>query len=92
MTLPPTPLSTLERARKIAMEQGLNYVYTGNIPGSNGEHTFCPECGKIVIKRYAFKVINKTYVPSETGYATCPDCGAKLNIITDIIKYRKKKK
>jgi len=92
MTLPPTPLSTLERARKLAMEQGLNYVYTGNIPGSNGEHTFCPECGKIVVKRYAFKVINKTYVPSETGYATCPNCGANLNIVTDLIKYRKKKK
>ena len=49
--LPVTPLATLERAREIAMAEGLNYVYIGNVPAHPAEHTYCPECGKAVVER-----------------------------------------
>jgi pyruvate formate lyase activating enzyme len=54
---PPTPPETLARARKIGLEAGLRYVYTGNIPGMDGEHTYCYNCKKPVIKRWGFSVI-----------------------------------
>lgn len=54
--IPATPVKTLELARSITMEQGLNYVYVGNVPGHEGEHTYCPSCGKIVIKRYGYHI------------------------------------
>jgi pyruvate formate lyase activating enzyme len=49
-----TPVETLNRARKIAMNAGLNYVYIGNVPGSEGEDTLCPECGEKIIDRRGF--------------------------------------
>lgn len=49
--LPPTPVSTLERARDILMDRGMRYVYVGNVPGHPGESTYCPSCGKIVVER-----------------------------------------
>ena len=54
--LPPTPVSTLERARAIARAEGLRYVYIGNVPGHEAEHTFCPACGKLVIQRTGYMV------------------------------------
>lgn len=49
--LPITPVATLERARAIAMAEGLHYVYIGNVPGHPAEHTYCPACGKVVVER-----------------------------------------
>ena len=49
LNLPRTPASTLHRAREIGMKAGLRYVYCGNIPGEEGEDTFCPHCGRRVI-------------------------------------------
>ncbi len=54
--LPPTPVSTLEKARDIALEEGLRFVYVGNVPGHPGEDTACPNCGKIVVERTGFKL------------------------------------
>jgi pyruvate formate lyase activating enzyme len=54
--LPPTPLSTLEDARRAALAEGLHYVYIGNAPGLEAENTVCPKCGAIVIRRYAYDV------------------------------------
>jgi pyruvate formate lyase activating enzyme len=51
LNLPPTPVETLERARALAMEKGLHYVYVGNVPGHAGNHTYCPGCGKAVVER-----------------------------------------
>ncbi len=56
--LPPTPVSTLSLAREIAIKAGLNYVYVGNVPGHDGENTYCPECGKVIIKRTGY-IINE---------------------------------
>jgi pyruvate formate lyase activating enzyme len=55
-SLPPTPVSTLEKARSVAMSAGLEYVYIGNVPGHEGENTFCPKCRKMVIKRTGYMV------------------------------------
>jgi len=55
-TLPPTPVSTLEKAREIALSAGLEYVYVGNIPGHAGENTFCPKCKKMIIQRTGYMV------------------------------------
>jgi pyruvate formate lyase activating enzyme len=54
--LPATPEQTLTRAREIGMEEGLQFVYTGNVWGDPGENTYCPNCKEIVIARAGFQV------------------------------------
>ena len=54
--LPPTPVSTLEKARDIALEEGLSYVYIGNVPGHEAENTTCPECRATVIRRSGYEI------------------------------------
>jgi pyruvate formate lyase activating enzyme len=49
--VPPTPPSTLTKARRIAMEHGLRYVYTGNVHDEDGGSTWCPSCGARAIGR-----------------------------------------
>jgi len=53
---PATPLETLTEARRIGMDTGLRYVYTGNVPGEEGEDTFCHSCGGLLIDRWGFTV------------------------------------
>jgi len=48
---PATPPETLTRSRKIAMDNGLHYVYTGNVHDSAGGSTWCPGCGALLIER-----------------------------------------
>jgi pyruvate formate lyase activating enzyme len=52
--LPPTPVETLEEARRIAMDLGLEYVYIGNVPGNPAENTYCPQCKRLVIERTGY--------------------------------------
>lgn len=54
--LPPTPLETLDRAKAIADAEGLHYVYLGNVPGHPAESTYCPKCGRNIIKREGLTV------------------------------------
>lgn len=54
--LPPTPIESLKRARRVAMEEGLNYVYTGNFRWPEGETTYCPGTGQAAIIRQGFFV------------------------------------
>ncbi|MFH1285590.1 MAG: radical SAM protein, partial [Candidatus Micrarchaeota archaeon] len=82
MMLPPTPKETLERARKIAMEEGVRYVYTGNAPGEEGENTYCPNCGELLIRRNGFSVLENAL----TRDGKCPECAEKINVITKIKK------
>jgi pyruvate formate lyase activating enzyme len=71
--LPPTPVSTLEKLRDISLEEGLHYVYVGNVPGHTAESTICPRCKNIIIKRTGYKIqednINK---------GKCRFCGNKI--------------
>ncbi len=54
--LPPTPVSTLEKAHNIAITEGLRYVYIGNVPGHKAESTYCPRCQNLIIQRIGFEV------------------------------------
>jgi len=55
--LPPTPVKTLEMARNIALEAGLHYPYIGNVPGHEGEHTYCHSCNKVLIRRVGYTIV-----------------------------------
>jgi len=55
-SLPPTPVSTLDKAREVALSTGLEFVYVGNIPGHASENTFCPKCKKRIIQRTGYMV------------------------------------
>lgn len=72
--IPPTPPSTLERAREIGLEEGLRYVYTGNIPGLKGESTFCYSCNTMLIERVGFTV-GKNLIAN----GRCTGCGALID-------------
>ena len=54
--LPSTPVKILEQARKIALAQGLQFVYIGNVPGHNASDTSCPVCGKLIIERSGYRI------------------------------------
>jgi pyruvate formate lyase activating enzyme len=54
---PATPRSTLARARKIALAQGLHYVYTGNVHDADGDATRCPSCDRVVIRRDWYRLL-----------------------------------
>jgi pyruvate formate lyase activating enzyme len=69
---PPTPPETLHRARRIAREVGLHYVYEGNIY-SDGAHTYCPSCHKLLIRRSWHNVLANQL---ESG--ACPGCHASI--------------
>jgi pyruvate formate lyase activating enzyme len=67
--LPPTPLSTLERAWQIGKAEGLAFAYLGNVPGHPGESTTCPGCGTRLIHRVGFQVLENVLKGG-----TCPRC------------------
>jgi len=70
---PSTPVSTLHMAREIGLEAGLRYVYTGNVPGDDGENTFCHQCGSVLIRRMGFSMRKEGL-----ERANCKNCGASL--------------
>jgi pyruvate formate lyase activating enzyme len=71
--LAPTPVATLERAYEIAKKHGMNYPYVGNVPGHPGNNTYCPQCGKAVIRRAGFFV---TETDIQDG--ACAFCGRTI--------------
>ena len=71
--LRPTPLATLEQARATGLEEGLRFVYLGNVPGHIAENTYCPECGRILVRRTG---LGLPEVMLERG--ACLDCGYHL--------------
>ncbi len=77
LDVPPTPVELLEKAAKIAMEEGMEYVYIGNVWGHELEDTYCPKCKYRVLDREGF-YIRKMDI---TDDGRCPKCGYKLNFI-----------
>ena len=71
--LPQTPIETLERARSVARGEGLRYVYIGNLPGHDAANTYCPRCGKVLLRRVGFRVIE-----NNLKGGTCRFCGARI--------------
>lgn len=72
--VPATPLETLTHARNLAMDQGLRYVYTGNVHHQDGDTTACPRCKSSLIVRDWYQI--RQYRLTEDGL--CPSCGAAI--------------
>jgi pyruvate formate lyase activating enzyme len=77
MDLPLTPIETLEKHHRVAKEVGLNYVYIGNVPGHPLEHTYCPGCGRIAIRRHGFDIQGWGLDDQNR----CQECGYQLPIV-----------
>jgi pyruvate formate lyase activating enzyme len=73
LDVPPTPVETLHRAAAIGRAAGLRYVYTGNVPGDPWESTACPGCGRWLVRRRGFQVIEQALVEGR-----CPTCRAAI--------------
>ncbi len=71
---PNTPLSTLQRARQIALSKGLHYVYTGNVHDVGGSSTYCPACGECVLERDWYLLGNAAI----DKQGQCEHCGASI--------------
>ena len=76
---PPTPPSTLRRARTIALEVGLRHVYTGNIRDVDGQSTRCTSCTTIVIGRDGYEILSWHL----DARGACLTCGTTLNARID---------
>src|SRR2546422_319903 len=77
MEFPWTPVETLEKHCAVAKEEGLKYVYIGNVSGHPLEHTYCPGCGAVAIKRYGFDITG-WYLDKDNK---CKKCGYQLAIV-----------
>ena len=73
--LPSTPPATLTRARRIAIDQGLRYVYTGNVHDTDGGTTTCPQCSTALIVRDWHRIL--AYRVDASG--CCPQCGEPID-------------
>jgi len=72
--LPQTSLQKLQEAREIGLKVGLRYVYEGNVPGEEGESTYCPLCGKTLVKRLGYQILENLIRESK-----CPSCGTTID-------------
>ncbi|MGB9911282.1 MAG: AmmeMemoRadiSam system radical SAM enzyme [Microgenomates group bacterium] len=70
--LPPTPEETLKKARKVCLEVGMKYVYTGNIDDEEGSITYCPTNKKPLIKRVGY-FIKENLINPEGKSPNCPE-------------------
>lgn len=73
LTLNPTPVEALTKARDIAIAAGLKYVYIGNVPGSGAENTYCPKCKRAVIERRGYFISQINLVDG-----CCKFCNEKI--------------
>jgi pyruvate formate lyase activating enzyme len=71
--VPPTPTETLRQAWEIGRSTGLKYVYVSNVPDDGCQDTLCPECGRVLIRRYG---VDMTANRVRDGH--CPDCGTPI--------------
>jgi pyruvate formate lyase activating enzyme len=74
LSLNPTPAETLEKARQIALDCGLKYVYIGNLAGHAAENTYCPKCKKMLIERRGYFILQNNI---EDG--KCKFCQEKIS-------------
>lgn len=81
ISLNPTPVETLEKARKVALECGLKYVYIGNVAGHPGENTYCPKCKNTLIERRGYFILQNNIKDGK-----CKFCGEKIAGVWDYIK------
>jgi len=77
LDFPRTPVEVLEKHHKVGKKAGLNYVYIGNVPGHPAESTYCPGCGKVLIKRYGYQILGYN-LDERNG---CNTCGHKTPVV-----------
>jgi pyruvate formate lyase activating enzyme len=73
LNLPPTPVATLERIWQLAKAKGLHYAFVGNVPDHPGNHTYCPKCAKVVVRRTGFFVTEQNL-----RNGRCAFCGERV--------------
>lgn len=73
--LPPTPVATLEKAREIALESGIRYVYIGNVPGTKASNTTCPKCKKTVVERRGYMITSNQIKEGKCTFCNEPISG-----------------
>jgi pyruvate formate lyase activating enzyme len=70
-----TPVESIHRAVEIGYQEGLHYVYAGNVPGDRYEHTRCPHCGEVVVHRRGYRT------QSQLDGTSCPACAQELAFV-----------
>ncbi len=88
MEFPETPIETLEKHHAIAKSEGLKYAYIGNVPGHPLEHTYCPECKQVVIRRFNFDILKWNLDENNN----CKFCGNKIPIVGRLEESYKEKR
>ena len=78
---PPTSVNALINAREIGIHAGLKYVYTGNVPGDNGENTYCHHCGKLLIERWGFAIRKNRILDSRCAFCKAVIPGIEMSHI-----------
>lgn len=74
--LPPTPIEVLVKARELAREAGLHYVYVGNVPElADAETTWCPSCKKAVVERQMFSIVRNDIKEGKCRHCQAPIAG-----------------
>jgi pyruvate formate lyase activating enzyme len=73
MGVQPTPLAALQQAREIGLQEGLYYVYVGNIPNDGSQDTYCPKCGSVLIRRPGYWIVE-----NKISEGCCPSCGTAI--------------
>ncbi|MBN1509412.1 MAG: AmmeMemoRadiSam system radical SAM enzyme [Sedimentisphaerales bacterium] len=71
--LPPTSIQTLEMARHLAIDEGMKYVYIGNVRSEKGQNTYCPRCSRLLIERVGSSVLQNRMKDGR-----CPDCAQEI--------------
>ena len=74
---PQTPWEAIERAYRVAVKEGVKYVYIGNVGTSKYLHTRCPRCGEVLVERFSYGVLRCNL----TRDGRCPRCGLKVPIV-----------
>lgn len=69
----PTPVATLRRAREAGLEEGLEFVYVGNVRGTPWENTYCPGCSALLIERSSYVILS-----NQVSGGRCPQCGRPI--------------
>lgn len=73
--LPPTPVATLEKAREIALQSGIRYVYIGNVPGTKASNTVCPACNRTLVERRGYLIASNKIKEGKCSYCNEPVAG-----------------
>ncbi len=69
-----TPIETILKAGEIAISGGLKFVYAGNMRSNNRENTYCSQCGKLLVRRSGFNVLENNMVKG-----ICKHCSAVIS-------------